>query len=147
MPTGRLNLIIKVLPLLSLATVLLEFRSYQRFNQVRDITPYSSDYQPADKITEVKTLVHFVREPTWVVPSRLQLLAQGAGGGVLDEVGLKENADFTEAQTERFKSDPVFYKKFVKAVEEVVNGNFPLVSYDMPITISSLTQCQDAQGH
>ncbi|KAJ4176313.1 hypothetical protein NW755_014487 [Fusarium falciforme] len=79
---------------------------------------------------EVKSLIHFVREPTWVVPSRLQVLAQGAGGGVLDEVGLKENSDFTEAQIERFKSDPVFYKKFVKAVEEVVNGNFPLTLKD-----------------
>lgn len=86
--------------------------------------------------TAVKSLVHFVREPTWVVPSRLQLLAQGAGGGVLDEVSMKENADFTEAQIERFKSDPEFYKKFVKAVEEVVNGNFPLVSRVMLIAVS-----------
>lgn len=69
-----------------------------------------------------------MREPTWVVPSRLQLLAQGAGGGVLGEVSMDENSYFTKDQIERFKSDPEFYKKFVKAVEEVVNGNFPLVS-------------------
>lgn len=76
----------------------------------------------------MKELVHFVREPTWVVPGRLQLLAQGAAGGILGEVGMRENADFTEAQIDRFKTDPIFYKKFVKAVEEVVNGNFPIVS-------------------
>lgn len=86
--------------------------------------------------TDVKNLVHFVREPTWVVPSRLQLLARGAGGGVLSEVGLKENTDFTQAQIDRFKSDPAFYKKFVKAVEEVVNGNFPIVSHDRSILVS-----------
>ncbi|RTE80278.1 hypothetical protein BHE90_005214 [Fusarium euwallaceae] len=89
------------------------------------------EIQPA-----VKSLVHFVREPIWVVPSRLQLLVQGAGGGVLDEVGLKENADFTEAQIERFKSDPEFYMKFVKAVEEVINGNFPLTLKDTEFAAS-----------
>lgn len=73
--------------------------------------------------------MHFVRDPTWVVPGRLQLLAQGAGGGILSEVDMKENADFTAKQIERFKYDPAFYKKFVKAVEEVVNGNFPLVRF------------------
>ncbi|KAL3460223.1 FAD/NAD(P)-binding domain-containing protein [Aspergillus heterothallicus] len=75
---------------------------------------------------DVKHLVHFVREPTWVVPSRLQLLAQSAGGGVLNEVSMDENSNFTDGQIERFKADPAFYKRFVKAVEEVVNGNFPL---------------------
>ncbi|KAI8165834.1 FAD-binding monooxygenase moxY [Colletotrichum sp. SAR 10_70] len=80
------------------------------------------------KFKDVKELVHFVREPTWVVPGRLQLLAQGAAGGILGEVGMRENADFTEAQIDRFKTDPIFYKKFVKAVEEVVNGNFPIVT-------------------
>jgi hypothetical protein len=78
--------------------------------------------------TDVKELVHFVREPTWVVPSRLDLLLQSGGNGILSDVGLEENADFTEAQIDRFKSDPEFYKKFVKDVEEIVNGNFPLVS-------------------
>jgi hypothetical protein len=77
---------------------------------------------------DVKHLVHFVRESTWVVPSRLQLLAQSAGGGVLNEVSMDENSNFTDGQIERFKADPAFYKRFVKAVEEVVNGNFPLVS-------------------
>ncbi|KAF4867728.1 FAD-binding monooxygenase moxY [Colletotrichum siamense] len=85
---------------------------------------------------DVKELVHFVREPTWVVPGRLQLLAQGAAGGILGEVGMRENADFTEAQIERFKTDPTFYKKFVKAVEEVVNGNFPITLKDTDFAAS-----------
>ncbi|KAI8211846.1 FAD-binding monooxygenase [Colletotrichum sp. SAR 10_86] len=85
---------------------------------------------------DVKELVHFVREPTWVVPGRLQLLAQGAAGGILGEVGMRENADFTEAQIDRFKTDPIFYKKFVKAVEEVVNGNFPITLKDTDFAAS-----------
>ncbi|KAL3485044.1 FAD/NAD(P)-binding domain-containing protein [Aspergillus germanicus] len=88
--------------------------------------PYSNPNAKYIAIADVKNLVHFVREPTWVVPSRLQLLAQGAGGGVLSQVSMDENSDFTKAQIERFKSDPIFYRRFVKAVEEVVNGNFPL---------------------
>jgi hypothetical protein len=45
----------------------------------------------------------------------------------MNEVEIDEGENFTPAQIKRFESDPVFYKKFVKAVEEVVNGNFPLV--------------------
>ena len=73
-------------------------------------------------------MVHFVREPTWIVPGRLQLLAQGGGGGIFEELELDEDETFTEKQIRRFESDPKFYRRFVKAVEEVVNGNFPLVS-------------------
>ncbi|KAH6876607.1 hypothetical protein B0T10DRAFT_414468 [Thelonectria olida] len=85
---------------------------------------------------DVEEMVHFVREPTWVVPSRLDLLLQGAGNGILSEVGLEENADFTQAQIDRFKSDPGFYKKFIKEVEEIVNGNFPLTLKDTELAAS-----------
>lgn len=71
--------------------------------------------------------MHFVREPTWIVPSRLQLIAQSRGS-ILEGVEINEDEGFSKAQIERFKSDPVFYRKFIKAIEEVVNGNFPLVS-------------------
>ncbi|RSL71786.1 hypothetical protein CEP53_001363 [Fusarium sp. AF-6] len=107
----------------------IEFDDFCHF--LLDSTGILKEIQPA-----VKSLVHFVREPTWVVPSRLQILVQGAGGGVLDEVGLRENADFTEAQIERFKSDPEFYMKFVKAVEEVVSDNFPLTLKDTEFAAS-----------
>lgn len=46
----------------------------------------------------------------------------------MDEIEINEDESFPEAQLDKFESDPVFYKKFVKSVEEVVNGNFPLVS-------------------
>ncbi|KAL0935781.1 monooxygenase [Colletotrichum truncatum] len=75
---------------------------------------------------EAQHIVHFVRDPTWVVPSRLQLLVQGSGDNIIEEVEIDEDQDFTPAQVQRFKTDPAFYRKFVKAVEEVVNGNFPL---------------------
>lgn len=49
-------------------------------------------------------------------------------GEVLSEIELDEDEKFTPRQIERFKTDPEFYMKFVKAVEEDVNGNFPIVS-------------------
>lgn len=68
------------------------------------------------------------------------MLAQGVGDGVLSEVSMDEDSNFTESQIERFKSDPVFYQKFVKAVEEVVNGNFPLVcTVSLELTFRLLT--------
>ncbi|KAH6975459.1 hypothetical protein BKA56DRAFT_89961 [Ilyonectria sp. MPI-CAGE-AT-0026] len=76
-----------------------------------------------------KHLVHFVREPTWIVPSRLQLIAQSRGS-ILEGVEINEDEGFSKAQIERFMSDPVFYRKFIKAIEEVVNGNFPLTLKD-----------------
>ncbi|KAH7152645.1 hypothetical protein EDB81DRAFT_647222 [Dactylonectria macrodidyma] len=82
-----------------------------------------------------KHLVHFVREPTWIVPSRLQTLAQ-TSGSILSQVEINENEGFSKAQIERFKSDPVFYRKFIKAIEEVVNGNFPLTLKDTDFAAS-----------
>jgi cation diffusion facilitator CzcD-associated flavoprotein CzcO len=35
---------------------------------------------------------------------------------------------FTPKQTEKFKSSPEYYLEFVKAVEEQINGRFPMVS-------------------
>ncbi|KAJ3541904.1 hypothetical protein NM208_g4383 [Fusarium decemcellulare] len=77
-----------------------------------------------------KRVVHFVRDPTWIVPSRLQLLAQGSGGGIINEIEMNYDESFTQAQIERFESDPALYRRFVKSVEEVVNGNFPLTLKD-----------------
>lgn len=81
--------------------------------------------------------MHFVREPTWIVPSRLQLIAQSRAS-ILEGVEINEDEGFSKAQIERFKSDPVFYRKFIKAIEEVVNGNFPLVS---PILYHCVGNC------
>lgn len=79
-------------------------------------------------LLDVKQIVHFARGPTWVVPGRLQQITQSTADGILSELAMDEQANFTKEQIERFKSDPVYYRKFVKTVEEVVNGNFPLVS-------------------
>lgn len=73
-------------------------------------------------------MVHFIRSPLWLVPPRLQLLSMGKTAEIMGQIKVDEKGDFTEAQIERFKSDPVFYKKFVKLIEEDVNGNFPIVS-------------------
>ncbi|KAJ4252917.1 hypothetical protein NW762_010823 [Fusarium torreyae] len=83
-----------------------------------------------------KQVVHFVRDPTWIVPSRLQLLAQGSGGGIIQEIELNDDESFPAAQLDRFESDPVFYRKFIKSVEEVVNGNFPLTLKDTEFAAS-----------
>lgn len=48
-------------------------------------------------------------------------------GEILDQIELDDNEQFTSSQIAKFKADPAYYKCFVKAVEEQVNGNFPIV--------------------
>ncbi|KAI1080434.1 FAD/NAD(P)-binding domain-containing protein [Whalleya microplaca] len=79
---------------------------------------------------DVKHLVHFVREPTWIVPPRLQTLQMGKASSILDNIETDEAGNFTPAQIEKFRSDPSFYQTFVKTVEEEVNSNFPIVLKD-----------------
>lgn len=50
-----------------------------------------------------------------------------SAGEILDEIEVDENEQFTPSQIAKFKADPAYYKRFVKAVEEQVNGNFPIV--------------------
>ena len=40
---------------------------------------------------------------------------------------------FTPKQIEKFKSSPEYYLEFVKAVEEQINGRFPMVSLRTPL--------------
>lgn len=47
---------------------------------------------------------------------------------MLSQIELDEKENFSVSQVEKFKSDAVFYKKFVKAIEKDINGAFPLVS-------------------
>lgn len=93
-------------------------------------TPFTVPECDVDDVppSESNQVIHFVRDPTWIVPSRLQLLAQGGGGGILSEIEMNPDETFSDAQIKQFESDPAFYRRFVKATEEVVNGNFPLVS-------------------
>lgn len=76
----------------------------------------------------VDHLVHFVRSPTWIAPPRVDTLRMSNAAKILDQIELDANEKFTPRQIEKFRSDPAFYKKFVKSVEEEVNGNFPIVS-------------------
>lgn len=39
-----------------------------------------------------------------------------------------DGSKFTPQQIQRFKDDPVYYKSFIKATEEQVNGLFKVVS-------------------
>jgi cation diffusion facilitator CzcD-associated flavoprotein CzcO len=45
---------------------------------------------------------------------------------------------FTPKQIEKFNSSPEYYLEFVKAVEEQINGRFPMVSFRSPFRVSRL---------
>ncbi|KAI0151390.1 hypothetical protein BJ166DRAFT_486103 [Pestalotiopsis sp. NC0098] len=77
-----------------------------------------------------RKLVHFIREPTWIVPPRLQSLALTKAAGILSQIDMDDEENFTSEQIGKFKADPVLYTKFVKAVEEQVNSNFFIVLKD-----------------
>ena len=81
-------------------------------------------YRPAD----VQKLVHVIRTPTWVIPPRVQVFAMGAAGEVLKEIEMDREENFSQAQIDKFRSDPQLYRRFVKAIEREVNGAFPIVS-------------------
>ncbi|KAI4597981.1 hypothetical protein KJ359_003789 [Pestalotiopsis sp. 9143b] len=74
-----------------------------------------------------RELIHFIREPTWIVPPRLQSLALTKAAGVLSQIEMDDEENFTTEQIQKFKADPIFYTKFVKAIEEQVNSNFFIV--------------------
>uniref|UniRef100_A0A8H7K2J8 FAD/NAD(P)-binding domain-containing protein n=1 Tax=Bionectria ochroleuca TaxID=29856 RepID=A0A8H7K2J8_BIOOC len=75
-------------------------------------------------------VVHFIQEPTWIVPPRVASLAQGRAADTMSQIELNEREQFTPSQIEKFKADPEFYWKFIKAIEVEVNGNFPIVLKD-----------------
>lgn len=62
------------------------------------------------------------------MPPRLETLSLSKAGSILQQIEFDEQDNFTPAQIQRFKSDPEFYKRFVKTTEKEVNGNFPIVS-------------------
>lgn len=68
-----------------------------------------------------------MRAPTWVVPPRMQTLSISKAGSILEQIELDEEERFTAAQIEKFKSEPALYLRFVKAIEEQINNNFPIV--------------------
>lgn len=52
----------------------------------------------------------------------------GPAKEILGEIEMDEKENFTPAQIERFKNDPQFYRRFVKAIERDIGGAFAVVS-------------------
>ncbi|OIW35313.1 FAD/NAD(P)-binding domain-containing protein [Coniochaeta ligniaria NRRL 30616] len=79
-------------------------------------------------------LYHIVRTPTWVIPPRRQaMLVMGNAKDILSEIELDEKENFSQATIARFKSDPDFYRRFVKGIEREVNNGFPVILKDGPV--------------
>ncbi|KAI0148121.1 FAD/NAD(P)-binding domain-containing protein [Hypoxylon sp. NC0597] len=78
---------------------------------------------------DVKKLYHFVRTPTWIIPPRIasMMMMGGPAKDILTQIELDEKENFTKKQVERFKTDPAFYRKFIKTIEQDSNGAFALV--------------------
>jgi hypothetical protein len=76
---------------------------------------------------DVKELIHFIRSPTWITPTQQQSLATSKAATIVAEVEMDIDK-FTPHQIEKFKSNPEYYLRFVKAVEEQVNSKFPIAS-------------------
>ncbi|KAK8090027.1 hypothetical protein PG997_004988 [Apiospora hydei] len=78
---------------------------------------------------DVKKLYHCVRTPTWIIPPRIMTMKVLGGPvmkSVLGEVEMDDKENFSQAQIEKFRSQPELYKRFVKAVEKDINGAFPI---------------------
>jgi cation diffusion facilitator CzcD-associated flavoprotein CzcO len=88
----------------------------------------------------VKQLYHIVRTPTWILPPRIQAWKiMGQAGPILGEIEMDDRENFTPKQIEKFKSDPAFYRKFVKAIEKEVNNTLPIVSGSEDFQSAALT--------
>ncbi|TPX16724.1 uncharacterized protein E0L32_003665 [Thyridium curvatum] len=82
---------------------------------------------------DVQKLVHIIRSPTWVIPPRIPTFAMTGAAELLSQIKIDEDENFTSEQIEKFKSDPEFYRTFVKGIEKQVNSSFPIVLKDSPM--------------
>ena len=79
-----------------------------------------------------------VRTPTWVPPPRIQSWKiMGQAQEVLSKIQMDAGENFSQDTIDKFKSDPQFYREFVKAVEVLINGNFPIVGILYPVVAYS----------
>ncbi|KAK4145439.1 putative sterigmatocystin biosynthesis monooxygenase stcW [Dichotomopilus funicola] len=79
-------------------------------------------------------LYHVFRTPTWVVPPRIHSWkTMGQATEALDKIQLDERENFSQETIEKFKSDPEFYREFVKAIEAAVNNAFPMILTQSPV--------------
>lgn len=77
----------------------------------------------------VRKLYHIIRTPTWIIPPWIQtMMLLGKVGNALSNLEMDEQLNFSAVTIEKFKSDPEFYRAFVKAIERGINGTFPVVS-------------------
>ncbi|KAK4239689.1 hypothetical protein C8A03DRAFT_13914 [Achaetomium macrosporum] len=79
-------------------------------------------------------LYHIFRTPTWVVPPRIQAWKiMGQAGEILSKIQLDLHENFSQETIEKFKSEPDFYREFVKKIEAEVNNAFPIVLTQSPV--------------
>lgn len=79
---------------------------------------------------DVKKLYHCIRTPTWIMPPRIMamMMMDGPAKRILTQLDMDKQENFSPEQIERFKSQPDFYRDFVKTIEKDTNGTFPVVS-------------------
>lgn len=56
------------------------------------------------------------------------MLMMGVAKEILKEIEVDEKEDFSEATIARFKSEPDFYRKFIKNIERELSNAFHIVS-------------------
>lgn len=79
-------------------------------------------------------LYHVFRTPTWVLPPRIQAWkVMGQAGEILSKIEMDAEENFSPETIEKFKTDPDFYREFVKKVEVEVNNAFPVVLTQSPV--------------
>ncbi|KAI0396641.1 hypothetical protein F5Y17DRAFT_75038 [Xylariaceae sp. FL0594] len=83
----------------------------------------------------VNKLYHFVRTPTWILPPRrlAMMLLKSPAVPMLGQLDLDDMENFSAQQIEKFRSDPEFYRKFVKTIEEDINGAFAMLLKGGPL--------------
>ncbi|KAK2073106.1 hypothetical protein P8C59_007412 [Phyllachora maydis] len=87
------------------------------------------EIQPA-----AKKLYHVVRTPTWVLPPRIQSWKMtGQAEEAMSKIELDDRENFTQQTIDKFKSDPAYYRGFVKGTEKAVNKNFGIIVKDGPV--------------
>lgn len=58
----------------------------------------------------------------------------GQAEEILSKIQMDSKENFSQETLEKFKSDPEFYREFVKKIEVEVNNAFPIVSTPSPST-------------
>ncbi|KAK3336560.1 hypothetical protein B0T19DRAFT_437312 [Cercophora scortea] len=83
---------------------------------------------------EAKKIYHIIRTPTWITPPRLLAWKlMGQASEVLDKIQLDEEENFSQDTIEKFKSDPNFYRAFVKGIEVELNKTLSVVDLGSPV--------------